>query len=728
MKGYKPSCRGREALARMEGWFQMTMERFQAETGKRLEDARVRRVLWGVCLAAGGFLAARAVVFGRCGPFGVAFLAACPWEGALFAAVGAALGYLLPGDVLVPMHCVGALLACLAIRWALRALRQWRNPCAFAAFLAGISMLAMGLCVAFVNGSTPQGTAYFLAEGLLSGAWGYFYARTRGLLGRLLRGKWELLPADLASAAFAAGPVLLALSTVKIGPVGLGGAFAVFLVLFATKYGGMSGGAVAGIAAGACFAFSGTGLSSVLGAYGIGGLLGGLFMPLGKLWGACAFVLTSALASLPGGVTGARLETLWEVAAAAVVFLLLPERVETRGLFGKILKPLLREGTAEPPRAGDLRKQVVLRLDHAAEAMEEVAKTVQQVGEKLEKARLPEGPAERRGREAAKQARGRLVQQFSTVGTVLEELAGDFERRDSEDTAAEQGVREVFYTFALEPLDVRCGVDRFGRMTVEALVVRGDGATVNKAELAKEIGKACGRTFGLPSFSRTAMSWRLVFCERKGCRVCLGVARHNCYNGALCGDSTRCLEDGSGHYLAILSDGMGSGGRAAVDGVMVSDLLARLIDAGIGFSSALQIVNAAMGVKSGDESVATVDLLCLDLYTCAAEFYKAGGALSLIKCGDTVGPVDAPGLPIGILDQAAFHRSRVQLSPGDWVLLLSDGALCEGTAWIASLLQDANDATSPQELAEAVVAGAVARRSDGHDDDVTALAVHLAPL
>ena len=59
---------------------------------------------------------------------------------------------------------------------------------------------------------------------------------------------------------------------------------------------------------------------------------------------------------------------------------------------------------------------------------------------------------------------------------------------------------------------------------------------------------------------------------------------------------------------------------------------------------------------------------------------------------------------------------------------MSDGALCEGTAWIASLLQDANDATSPQELAEAVVAGAVARRSDGHDDDVTALAVHLAPL
>ncbi len=667
-----------------------------------------------------GMLAARAVVFGKCAPFGVALAAACPWNGMAATALGAAVGYLLPGDVQVPMHAVAALGACVAIRWALRGMRRWRNPSAFAAFLAGVPMTATGLCVAVVNGSTAVGTAYYIAEGLLAGAWGYFTSQAESLIER--RGRGRILPQELTCAAFAAGPFLLALSMLRIGPISVGGVLAVLIVLYAGKYGGMAGGAVAGVATGACFAFSGTGLSGLMGAYGIGGLMGGLFAPLGRLAGACAFILSSALASLPGSVTTQRLDTLWEVALATVLFLLLPDRLGVR-----LIRPLAACDTGEAPRARDLRRSVVARLDHAASAMEEVAETVKEVGAKLDKASTPVGPMERKKAENAAQTRKLMVQQFATVGTVLEEMASEFELHEKNDEAAAAEVAKVLYTFALEPIDVGCRINRFDRMTVEALATRGEGVQVNKAELAREVSKACGRTFGLPSISRTPTSWRLVFCERVGCRAVMGCARHNCYNGALCGDSTRCFEDGSGRYIAILSDGMGSGGRAAVDGVMVSDLMARLVQAGVGFDSALQIVNTAMGVKSGDESVATVDIACVDLYTCAVSFLKAGGAMSFVRHGDSVHPVDAPGLPVGILDTASFHRSQEQLTPGDLVLLVSDGALCEGAAWITGLIQDWSDAQTPQELAEAIVAGAVARRSDGHDDDVTVIAIRLAP-
>lgn len=682
---------------------------------------RMKAVAIQVVSFALGLLAARSVVFGKCAPFGVALAAACPWGNLAAVAAGAAVGYLLPGGPPVPMHCVAALLACGGIRWALRSMRRWRSPAAFSAFLAGVPMAATGLCVALINGSTAVGTAYYIAEGLLAGAWGYFFSRTGTMLEH--RGRARLLPQELTCAAFAAGPFLLSLSMLKVGPVSAGGVLAVLIVLYASKYGGMAGGAVAGVATGACFAFSGAGLSGLLGAYGIGGLMAGLFAPLGRLAGACAFILSSALASLPGDVTAQRLDTLWEVALATVLFLLLPERL---GL--GLLKPLAAGAAGEEPRAQDLRRCVVARLDHAAGAMAEVAQTVQQVGAKLDKASALVGPVSRQEAAATAQTRRMMVQQFSTVGTVLEEIASEFELHEKNDEASAAEVSQVLYTFALEPIDVSCRVDRFGRMTVEALATRGEGAPVNKAELAREVSKACGRTFGQPSISRTPASWRLVFCERIGCRAVMGCARHNCYNGALCGDSTRCFEDGSGRYIAILSDGMGAGGRAAVDGVMVSDLMARLVQAGVGFDSSLQIVNAAMGVKSGDESVATVDIVCVDLYTCAAEFMKAGGAMSFVRHGDAVHPVDAPGLPVGILETANFHRSQELLVPGDLLLLVSDGALCEGAAWISSLLQDWSDAKTPQELAEAVVAGAVARRSDGHDDDVTAIAIRLAPL
>ena len=48
----------------------------------------------------------------------------------------------------------------------------------------------------------------------------------------------------------------------------------------------------------------------------------------------------------------------------------------------------------------------------------------------------------------------------------------------------------------------------------------------------------------------------------------------------VCGDSFSLMPLPGGKYLAALSDGMGSGGRAAVDGAMASSLTARLMQAG----------------------------------------------------------------------------------------------------------------------------------------------------
>ena len=96
-----------------------------------------------------GLLAARAVVFGRCAPFGVAMAAAGPWEYTAAITLGAALGYILPGAVTVPMHCLMALFACVGIRWALQgaAMRWMRSRAGFAALLAGVPLLCTGMIV-----------------------------------------------------------------------------------------------------------------------------------------------------------------------------------------------------------------------------------------------------------------------------------------------------------------------------------------------------------------------------------------------------------------------------------------------------------------------------------------------------------------------------------------------------------------------------------------------------
>ena len=93
----------------------------------------------------------------------------------------------------------------------------------------------------------------------------------------------------------------------------------------------------------------------------------------------------------------------------------------------------------------------------------------------------------------------------------------------------------------------------------------------------------------------------------------MGAAQHACDQGQLCGDHYDVFADGRGRMVVIISDGMGTGGRAAVDGAMAAGIMGKLIKAGLGFDCALRIVNSALVVKSGDESLATLDVATVDL-------------------------------------------------------------------------------------------------------------------
>ena len=111
-------------------------------------------------------------------------------------------------------------------------------------------------------------------------------------------------------------------------------------------------------------------------------------------------------------------------------------------------------------------------------------------------------------------------------------------------------------------------------------------------------------------------------CPARGCNgVSKGSATPD--TAVATGDTFRCFFAGRGRFVMVLSDGMGTGGSAAVDSAMTADLLRRLIEAGVGCDAALKIVNSALLLKSGEETLATADVAEIDLYTGRARFYKA---------------------------------------------------------------------------------------------------------
>ncbi len=314
--------------------------------------------------------------------------------------------------------------------------------------------------------------------------------------------------------------------------------------------------------------------------------------------------------------------------------------------------------------------------------------------------------------------------QFCGLSDILSEMAQEYSDYEFFDNDLSDRITSVLKELGLKPSAVSCRIDRLGRMTIEAETAEIDKKKISRALMVHRLSAVCGRRFDSPSVACAPGSCRITLCERPCFDAEIASAQHICGNGRLCGDHLRYFTDGTGHLTAIISDGMGTGGRAAVDGSMASSLMEKLLKAGLGSDCSLKIVNSALLVKSGDESLATVDVAVLDLFSGEISFLKAGAALSFIRKGGDVYRVETPSLPAGILPDISFSRTADELSGGDIVVMVSDGAVAAGDEWIDRIISTWDDA-SMQQLCDVITDGAQTRRKDGRDDDITVIAMRL---
>ena len=134
----------------------------------------------------------------------------------------------------------------------------------------------------------------------------------------------------------------------------------------------------------------------------------------------------------------------------------------------------------------------------------------------------------------------------------------------------------------------------------------------------------------------------------------------------------------------------------------------------------------ALGLKNAEqESGATIDLLTVDLYTGRAGLFKAGAAASFLVRGGVAQVLEAPSLPIGVTEGVVGRSTAFGLAAGDMVVLVSDGALCDGCDWVADQLQlSARLGQTPAQTANAV-ADSAQRRAGNKQDDITVAVLQL---
>lgn len=322
------------------------------------------------------------------------------------------------------------------------------------------------------------------------------------------------------------------------------------------------------------------------------------------------------------------------------------------------------------------------------------------------------------------QVRTVVADQFSGLSQILEDLAVEFEGCESFDADAAERVTDALRSLGITVVD--CSVRKsLGRGTVvEVVVVAGRKTALSKTQLTREISKACGRFFETPSLSFEGERVRITLCERALYDVEIGSAQHIANDGELCGDCINYFHNGEGSVVAILSDGMGCGGRAAVDSNMAVSILTKLLKAGLSYDCALAVVNSSLMVKSEDESMATMDVVDFNLFTGKAAVRKAGACTTYIKRSGALIKKDLSSLPIGILSQAKFVREDVALKEGDFIVMVSDGVLSGNEEWLERMVTSFQEA-SAADLATNIVNEARLRRREMNDDDITALALKV---
>lgn len=744
---------------------------------RRLEEAGP--VLWQMAAGIGGFSLAAGGVFGGLHPFGLSLVLGVGQSWVQSAAAGAALGYLALLDPVDSLRWLAALASALAGRWLFRT-TFW--PAAAAG--CG-TLLLVQLMLSMAGLSTPASAFATLGAAVLAAAGGFALAKTAKARPRpaaplagqafplamlalpalcaLPAGPLQPAAAVLAAAGLwlayrgrvrdcaalcAAGAVMLTAADPDLAFAGLGVTAGCLAAAFLTPGERMGSAAV----------FLGTSVLCSLAAPSPEALLG--FLTSAALAEAAFFALPRRwLAALPG-----QAEPVTESAAR-------PRVASAVGQLEHVAQALT--GIADTvdsvyktlPKKGESYNWV---MDHVAEELcrscgqrercwvEHYSDTVdgflrlKPILEQQGRAALEQLPGQfcrcvhpvelcsaagraytlyrsrRESRVRAQAMRSALTEQYTAMAQALGQMAGQLGQTVAPDEGKTARLSALLASLGLEPLEAQLGYDASGRLRGTVSVSRTTFSDEELTELSKEASAICHRALAPFVVDHTGPVTTLTLTEKAVYDPVFGLAAHPAKEDA-CGDAVQQFCDAFGNAHLLLCDGMGVGRPAAIDGTLACTLAAKLLKAGFAAESAARLVNVALALKSDEESAATLDLVSVDLYTGRTSLYKAGACPTFVVRGGKAEPVEAAGLPVGILSSVVGEGRTLTLHEKELVVLVSDGALVDGPGWICQQLElCAAMGSTPAEIARILADMAKGRASrSARPDDITVAVLAL---
>lgn len=667
-------------------------------------------------------------------PLALSFVSGCNRKYLLFSALGSMFGYLLSGEYVNSFRFVMATFIVYVLRAYLHTFPSRRDSLILPSLTASFSVASTGAAVMIISPFDSKFLLTIIAGSITSFGGAYFFTVTNRTYGKI-KEKLPILPKDLTALMISAIIIFSSLTRVSFLGVTLGGiAETLCIITFAYLF-HESGGALTGIGGSlGTFLLSGSPISF---SFSIAGLFAGLFSYSNKFLCAMAYIFAYGASFVYLGGEKKTLGLLIECAIASVIFILLPKSVlsdiknslsvksndsqDSEMIKQKLglVRDALEVTKSTVTKVSDMLSEkapadkagVYLRVrDSICSGCggysncwgRQLSETVQGFDEMLEYIRKTgsitpsTAPSEISSKcirimslcdsfnksyssySARFAAEGRINEmrkitsdQYDSFCLMINDILEGFQS----DLRSVPSLSTKIST-AIEGLGVSGNVtysEGFGGKSFVNLELPATTSVTDKS-ITECVGTALGKEFPLPVTVNGEKDKMLFLWEKTEIDVKCEYFQISADSGDICGDCFDAFYDGRGSFVAALSDGMGTGSRAAVDSTLSISLLSRLILAGFSFPCAMKLVNSALLIKSREESLATLDILKLDLYTGKSKIYKAGATVSLIKRKGKVSEIKRSAMPVGILREAEFRSLSGTLYKGDVIILMSDGA------------------------------------------------------
>ena len=660
-----------------------------------------KRTLWGLV----AFFLCRSSVVGGCAPFAVSLIAVSSKTNLIFATVGSALGYIVFCPENDAVRYISSVFICTLGTFALIFFKVKRETF-LTMLISCLSVFSTGIVMNVKSGAIFAEYAVTLGEAILTlGCTFFFYRAANCSLKRL---KLKALPiTDLTCVLACASIILSSLSLIKVGGESFARIVAVLVILSTVRFGSQRFALIISLCLGFALGITEENGLFLLGAYAFSSLLCSLFTSFSSLAISLAFTLSMAFFAVSADLGTFSICSVAESFIAGIILCLLPNVVTSK------LTDLWESGADIAPE-GSLRQSLVVRLRFASSALAQVSESVRDVREKINSMSVVD-PNESEIRMVASD-------QFFSISDMLADLAFEFDEAESFDFKSAGKIRRILGEYDIFPENISVIVDKYDRTRIEILAPS-DTKGLDNPRLTNEMCKICKREFERGKINISSAGTMISFMEKPNFKMSVGFSQY-CAEGNLCGDTIKTINDSRGHMIFIISDGMGKGSRAALDGAMGAGLLSKLLCAGFGFDSSLKVVNSALLVKSHEESLATLDCVRVDLFSGKCEFYKAGAPRSYIVKNNRVTKCELTSMPAGILRGVEFAKRTTVLNTGDEIVMMSDGITDTSETWLEEFLSLDPD-LDPTDKAKAILQIAIEKSDEKHRDDMSVIVAKM---